>query len=112
MARHSEPERRYLAFHLCLGVSARREAVTGPEPDMVAMPLVNCSIRSCFGGFMSSIVKAMQNWNDDALAGMPGVGGRIARCAYGFSKACASAPDPACCRPRHLRFSQDEKSSR
>jgi hypothetical protein len=32
-----------------------------------------------FGGFLSSIVAAMQNWNDNSLARMPGVRDRIAR---------------------------------
>jgi predicted acylesterase/phospholipase RssA len=32
-----------------------------------------------FGGFFSAIVSAMQNWNDNSLARMPGVRDRIAR---------------------------------
>ncbi|MGZ8159027.1 MAG: patatin-like phospholipase family protein [Methylobacter sp.] len=32
-----------------------------------------------FGGFLSAIVSAMQNWNDNSLARMPGVRDRIAR---------------------------------
>ncbi len=32
-----------------------------------------------FGGFLKSIVAAMQNWNDNSLARMPGVRDRIAR---------------------------------
>ena len=32
-----------------------------------------------FGGFLSAIVSTMQNWNDNALARMPGVRDRIAR---------------------------------
>jgi predicted acylesterase/phospholipase RssA len=32
-----------------------------------------------FGGFLSAILGAMQNWNDNALARMPGVRDRIAR---------------------------------
>ncbi|MGB0126613.1 MAG: patatin-like phospholipase family protein [Rhodocyclaceae bacterium] len=34
---------------------------------------------SQFGGFLSAIVGAMQNWNDNSLARMPGVRDRIAR---------------------------------
>ena len=34
---------------------------------------------SRFGGFLASIVNAMQNWNDNTLARMPGVRDRIAR---------------------------------
>jgi predicted acylesterase/phospholipase RssA len=37
----------------------------------------NCAAR--FGGFFSAIVSAMQNWNDNSLARMPGVRDRIAR---------------------------------
>ncbi|HLF96336.1 MAG TPA: hypothetical protein VI457_04255 [Methylococcaceae bacterium] len=34
---------------------------------------------SRFGGFLAAIVSSMQNWNDNALARMPGVRDRIAR---------------------------------
>jgi predicted acylesterase/phospholipase RssA len=34
---------------------------------------------SRFGGFLSAIVRTMQNWNDNSLARMPGVRDRIAR---------------------------------
>ncbi len=38
---------------------------------------------SRFGGFVSAIVQAMQNWNDNSLARMPGVRDRIARVRLG-----------------------------
>jgi predicted acylesterase/phospholipase RssA len=37
------------------------------------------SSSSRFGGFLSSILSVMQNWNDNALSRMPGVRDRIAR---------------------------------
>lgn len=63
------------------------------RPDMVFLPKKythghgerwNCFAEasnpaSRFGGFISSILNTMQNWNDNTLARMPGVRDRIAR---------------------------------